>query len=317
MPDFTHDLTHDFNQEVPVDVDLDVHWIHGSRKRSHSADPLVQVHACDPHTFLLRQSKSVTFEAPFLYLFMGRDRAVLFDTGATKDQEKFPLRSTVDAILDKWLAEHPDPQRQRYELVVAHTHPHGDHVAGDTQLVDRPDTVIVPHDPDAVASFFGIENWPDQEVELDLGGRVLRVTGAPGHHAAAIAVHDPRTGFLLTGDTVYPGRLYVQDFPAFLHTLDRLVAWTETFPVTHVMGCHVEMTTTPGRDYPLGTTYQPDEASLPMTVEQLKAVREAAYTVADQPGAHQFDDFAIWNGPCRGAALRQIARTLTNRLLRR
>ena len=43
------------------------------------------------------------------------------------------------------------------------------------------------------------------------------------------------------------------------------------------MGCHVEMTRTPGRDYPLGSTYQPDEPPLQMTVGQLGAVREAAF----------------------------------------
>ena len=60
---------------------------------------------------------------------------------------------------------------------------------------------------------------------FDLGGRVLEVTGIPGHHEAAIAVYDPWTGFLLTGDTVYPGRLYVRDMPAFMDSLDRLVAF--------------------------------------------------------------------------------------------
>ena len=57
---------------------------------------------------------------------------------------------------------------------------------------------------------------------LDLGGRVLEVTGSPGHQRAAITIYDPWSGFLLTGDTVLPGRLYVEDFPLFLASLD---AW--------------------------------------------------------------------------------------------
>jgi hypothetical protein len=84
--------------------------------------------------------------------------------------------------------------------------------------------------------------------------------------------------------------------------------------VTHVLGCHVEMTSTPRRDYPLGATYQPHEAPWPMTVAQLVAVRDAARSVADRRGAHVFDDVAIWNGPCHGAALRQVARGLWSRL---
>jgi len=51
------------------------------------------------------------------------------------------------------------------------------------------------------------EGWPDRSVSFDLGGRVLEVLGSPGHHPAAITVYDPWTGVLLTGDTVYPGRL--------------------------------------------------------------------------------------------------------------
>ena len=303
----------DFQRGAPVDVDLDVQWIHGTR-RGQPADPLVQVHACDPHTYLVRQSKAVTYEAPFLYLLFGNERAILFDTGATRDAARFPLRAIVDDLVDSWLADNP---REGYELVVAHTHPHGDHVAGDAQLADRRATTVVGHDQEAVAAFFGITDWPDHEVLFDLGGRVLRITGAPGHHAAAIAVHDPWTGFLLTGDTVYPGRLYVEDYPAFLTSLDHLLSWTETYPVRHVMGCHVEMTRTAGRDYPLGTRYQPDEAPLPMTVDQLVRVRAAARSVADRPGAHFFDEVAIFHGPCRGAMLRQVARTLTNTVLRR
>ena len=304
----------DFTAGAPVVGNLNVCWIHGTRKGSGSADPPLQVHAYDEHTYLLRQSKDVTYEAPFLYLLFGNDRALLLDTGATKDPARFPLRETVDRLIDAWLAEHP---RDGYELVVAHTHGHGDHVAGDAQLVDRPATTVVARELDAVQQFFGFTDWPAQTVELDLGGRVLEVSGIPGHHAASIAVYDPWTGFLLTGDTVYPGRLYVPDFPAFLASLDRLVEITATRPVTHVMGCHIEMTRTPRRDYPLGTTFQPEEPPLQMTVEQLVALRAAASSVADRPGAHFFDDVAIFHGPCRRAMLAQAARGLWARARRR
>ena len=40
---------------------------------------------------------------------------------------------------------------------------------------------------------------------------------------ASIAVYDPASGFLLTGDTVLPGRLYAFDFPEFVASLDLLV----------------------------------------------------------------------------------------------
>lgn len=292
----------------------DVRWIHGTPRRGALEDPLIQVHRHDADTVLMRQSKSTSFEAPFLFLLHGRRRALLVDTGATKNPDSFPLRRVVDSLVDEWLAAHPDVDGSTYELVVAHTHGHGDHVAGDGQLTDRPRTTVVARELDAVQQHFGFTDWPGQLVPYDLGDRVLEVTGIPGHHAASVAVHDPATGFLLTGDTVYPGRLYVEDMPAFVDSLDRLVELTRSRAVTHVLGCHVEMSRTPGRDYALGSTYQPDEAAWPMTVAQLVDVRDCARSVADRPGAHVFGTFAIWNGPCHGAALRQVARGLWARV---
>jgi len=299
----------DFVGGAPVAGDLDVRWVHGAKPAS--SEPPIQVHAFDSHTFILRQSKWVSHEAPFLYLFLGNERALLLDTGATKSSAKCPLRSTVDGILSDWLAEHP---RENYELTVAHTHGHWDHVAGDPQFADRRDTRTVARELPAIQDFFGITNWPDQVVQFDLGGRVLEIFGCPGHHRASIAVFDAWSGFLVTGDTVYPGRLYAPDFPAFAASLDLLSAFAHAHDVRHVMGCHNEMTTTPGRDYPLGARYQPDEPPIQMTVAQLDAVRDAAQSVATRPGVHRFDDFIIYNGPCRWAMAKLIAASVWMRL---
>ena len=175
----TTDAAIDFMTGAPTTGSLDVRWIHGAPSKRSAHDPKIQVHRFDEHTVILRQSKSVHYEAPFLYLLFGNDRALLLDTGATADPAQFPLRETVDRLLADWLGRHP---RQRYELIVAHTHGHGDHVAGDGQFAGRPDTTVVSREVDAVRAFFGFTDWPDQIVELDLGGRVLEVTGSPGHH---------------------------------------------------------------------------------------------------------------------------------------
>jgi hydroxyacylglutathione hydrolase len=295
----------------PVAISLDVQWIHGVRHPKRETEPLLQVHQVDPDTYLIRQSKTATYEAPFLYLLFGEDRALLLDTGEIADAALMPLRDIVDGLIASWLAEQP---REGYELVVAHTHSHGDHIAGDGQFADRPLTTVVGTDVDSVRRFFGFEDWPGQVVTFDLGGRCLEVTGIPGHNAASIAIVDPRTGFLLTGDTVYPGRLYVEDMPAFVDSLERLVQICDTHDVSYVMGCHIEMTTTPGRDYPTRTRYQPDEPPLQMTPRQLRDVAVAAATVKDKPGAHRFDDVIIFNGRCTSAMLLQVARLLLARV---
>ena len=280
-------------------------WNHGAPPGVRCQDPPLQVHRFDEHTFVLRQSKAMTYEAPFVYLLFGNDRALLLDTGAVADPRRMPLRATIDGLVAEWLARHPRPD---YSLVVAHTHGHGDHVGGDGQFAGRPATTVVGREPLAVREFFGFTSWPRQTVRFSLGGRVLEVTGSPGHHAASVTIFDPWTGFLLTGDSVYPGRLYVSDPAAFLASLQAMVAIARTRPVRAVLGCHIEMTRTPRRDYPIGTRYQPDEPPLAMTVVQLQAVHDAARDTAGRPGVHVFDDFAIYNGRCVFGMTRQLLR---------
>jgi hypothetical protein len=78
-----------------------------------------------------------------------------------------------------------------------------------------------------------------------------------------------------------------------LDDADRLLAFADDHPIGHLLGAHIEMTRTPGRDYPVGATYQPDEVALPMTVDQLAAVRDAAASIPARAGRHVFDDFII------------------------
>jgi len=40
-------------------------------------------------------------EAPFIFLFIGDDKALLMDTGATKKQDIFPLYETVKEIINE------------------------------------------------------------------------------------------------------------------------------------------------------------------------------------------------------------------------
>jgi len=298
----------DFAGAAPVTGSLEVAWNHGTRGRGDTAEvAAIQIHHYDEHTVVMRQAKAVNYEAPFFFLLFGNERALLLDTGATEDPQIFPLRATVDGLIDAWLERHP---RDDYELVVAHTHGHGDHVAGDAQFEDRPRTTLVARELEAVEAFFGFDaaNRPAETVSLDLGGRALEIFLSPGHHATAITCYDPWTAILFTGDTVLPGRLYAFDFPAFCASMDRMVAFAETHPVSHVLGCHVEMARRPGRDYPIGAVYQPDERAPEMTVAQLTAVRDAARAVAAKQGVHRFDDFVIYNEPGEKEMRRLIRR---------
>jgi len=283
--------TIDFTSGVPRPGDLTVSWIHGSESAKHNTDPDIQVHAYDEHTFVLRQNMAVNYEAPFMFLLFGDARAVLIDTGATAAAEFFPLRRVVDELVAAWLASHP---RDGYGLLVLHTHPHGDHVAGDAQFANRPDTLVVDAERRSAWGYFGFtDDDGGPPAAVDLGGRVLQCWPSPGHHSAAVTFYDRYTGFLLTGDTVYPGRLYIHDWPAFVRTIDRLVRFCAANPVSHVLGCHIEMAGDPGVDYPVYTTYQPDEPPLQMTLDQLAELRRAIDVVDGRPGRHVFPSFVL------------------------
>jgi glyoxylase-like metal-dependent hydrolase (beta-lactamase superfamily II) len=276
---------------TPVAKPLDVQWIHGSPSSKHNTDPDLQTYWYDEHTVILRQNKAIDYEAPFLFLLFGQERAVLLDTGATASPDFFPLRRVIDELVSSWLGRNP---RNGYGLLVLHTHAHGDHVAGDEQFADRADTVLVEADKDAAWRFFGFSGQAGEIRPVDLGGRVLQAFATPGHHAAAVTFYDPWTGILLTGDTVYRGRLYIVDWAAYSLSIDLLIEFSEAHPVTHVIGCHIEMTRQPGVDYPVRTTYQPDEPPLEMTVAHLHKIRAAIDEVGPQPVLRAFDEFILW-----------------------
>lgn len=97
----------DGGRERPVPGNLDVRWHAGWPSPKHDPAPEIQVHRYDTDTVILRQNKSVHYEAPFMFLLFGAERALLLDTGATEEERYFPLRSTVDGLVAEWLERHP------------------------------------------------------------------------------------------------------------------------------------------------------------------------------------------------------------------
>jgi glyoxylase-like metal-dependent hydrolase (beta-lactamase superfamily II) len=179
-----------------------VRWIHGSPDRMRSTDPPLQVVAVDEDTFVIRQSKGVNFEAPFLYLLLGTEMALLHDTGATADADLFPIRRTVEDLI----------AGRSLRIVITHSHGHGDHWAGDAQFTDLPPGSVASVGEEGVAEFFGIDDWPGGETTLDLGDRPVDVLPTPGHLGDHIVLFDRTRGFLLSGDTLLPGTLTVRDW---------------------------------------------------------------------------------------------------------
>lgn len=264
-------------------------WIWGG---SCATDPKWQVHAYNPDFFILRQSVCTHFEAPFLYLLPGTQKALLIDTGASSN---VPTAQTVTAILQQWAAERGIPVPQ---LEVVHSHSHGDHVAGDSQFQGLPGVVVCGTSLSAVQNFFGFTQWPTQVVTKELGGRTIDVLAIPGHHATSLAFYDRRTATLLTGDSLYPGRLYVfgavaqGNWNVYKQSVRRLVAFTTGKPLAWVLGTHIEMTDQPGVDFPAGASSHPSEHVLELTRSHLLEL-DAALEALPGPQVDVHDDFII------------------------
>lgn len=248
--------------------------------------PEWEIHEYNADLFILRESGCVNFEKPFLYLFFGKEKVLLIDTGAGQTH----IGPTISGMIHKWAeANH----RQPPPLVVGHSHSHDDHVAGDSQFKSRPNTTMVPLTVEGTQKFFGIAHWPEDVGRIDLGDRIVDVIPIPGHDFLSLAYYDRQTGILLTGDSLGPYRLYIKDFPAFVASTERMVRFTEGKIVTHLLGCHIEQTRTPYLDYKVGTKYQPDEHSLEIGRGELLELNEALKHMKT-PRRLAFRDFTIW-----------------------
>jgi hydroxyacylglutathione hydrolase len=248
--------------------------------------PEWEVHAYNPDLYILRENGCVNYEKPFLYLFFGSEKALLIDTGAGETH----VASAVSGVIDEWATRN---HRQPPPLIVGHSHSHDDHIAGDAQFRARPDTTVVPLTADATMKTFGIPHWPDGFGKIDLGGRIIDVFPIPGHDVLSVAYYDRQTGILDAGDSLYPGRLYVADFPSFAASTERMVRFTEGKIITHIVGCHIEQSRTPYLDYKVGTKYQPDEHSLDMGRGELLELNQALAHMKT-PVRMAFRDFTIW-----------------------
>ena len=254
--------------------------------------PEWQVHEYNPNFFILRQSPCTDYEKPFIFLFFGKEKAMLVDTGSRNGNLAPSLRWAVK----NWLARNG---KTSIPLLVVHTHPHGDHIAGDAELQAMNDpampvTFLPAADIEAAKHFYGIANWPTDIGHIDLGGRMIDVIPIPGHSTASIAFYDRNTAVLLSGDSLYPGRLYVQDFAAFQASTERLIAFTKDKPIAHILGNHIEETSTPFLDYLVGTIYQPNEHELALSRGSLLELEDALLSMHGKPQRLALRDFSVW-----------------------
>ena len=281
----------DFVRESPVPGNLRFTWIHGSVSAKANTDVRIQVHRYNEHTYILRQNPAIHWEAPFMYLLMGNERAVLLDTGATEEEEFFPLRETVDKVLRRWSSAQ---SVEMPELLVMPLGSDPSQTAALAQFANKPYTTVIAPGSGERASLV-------TQQQLDLGGRVLSVIPTPGLDASSITLYDPWSDLLLTGNAFYPGRLVIRDFQAYRNSLNSLVQFIYEESVSYVFGGRIEMTNRPGLDHRLRSNYRPGEHSLQLEPQLLETALQAVNLINGETDIRILDDFILMNGVGRGA----------------
>ena len=198
-----------------------------------------EVYRVDPDVYAIYEPHQ--WQEVISYLVVGRDRALLFDTGMGI--------ADISAVV-KTLTDRP--------VVVLNSHSHHDHV-GDNHAFARVLALDLPYTrdhargsrhpevseevvPSAVcgalpegfdSATYRVRPWQVTGVvregsHIDLGGRTLTVLRVPGHAPDAIALRDEAHGLLFTGDTFYEGPIYVfgagADVGAYAVSVERLAA---------------------------------------------------------------------------------------------
>jgi glyoxylase-like metal-dependent hydrolase (beta-lactamase superfamily II) len=272
-------------------------WMHGSEDCAVNSDSDIEVYAHDQTTFIFRQNKCQTFEAPFIYVLVGTNEILVLDTGDIEDLSASPVLQALGSVLGQDTIESK-------AILVVHSHSHRDHSRGDAQFEGKPNVTIVEPTHDDVKRFFDFNEWPNGQASIELGERTLLVIPTPGHQEEGITIYDPQTKWLLTGDTLYPGYIYVKNWDEYALSIARLALFSESNDVAAILGSHIEMTSKPGIAYSVGTSFQPDEADLDLLPQTLRKLS----STLQEPGVKKelvFDRFIV-------KEMNFIQRTLSN-----
>ncbi len=201
-------------------------------------DPWFEVFRIRPGVFAIYEPHQS--EEVISYLITGKQRAVLFDTGMgisnikNTVQELTSLPVSVlnshthnDHVGDNWRFT------DIYGMDTAFTRANAKGSRDDAQAEISPGEICgaLPRGFDATAyrtKPFNIVHWLRDGDTIDPGGRELRVMATPGHTPDSISLFDQANGLLFTGDTYYPGPIFLYrpetDLDAYTASLRKMIA---------------------------------------------------------------------------------------------
>lgn len=179
------------------------------------------------------------FEEAISYLILGTERALLFDTGLGIGE--------ISKVVKRLTA---------LPVTVLNSHTHFDHIGGNFEFrstlgmktkftldnaLGMPSARVkdalqparvcgrLPEDvdPDSYSIHaFQISEFVKDSYRINLGGRELEVVLTPGHTPDSLCLLDRANRLLFTGDTFYPGPIYLftpeTDFIAYVRSVEKL-----------------------------------------------------------------------------------------------
>lgn len=199
-------------------------------------DQWFEVYKIRPGVFAIYEPHQ--FEEVISYLVVGTQRAVLFDTGmgisniktVVEGLSKLPVsvvnsHTHNDHVGDNWRF------RDVYGMPTDFTRRNARGSTTDAQAELAPGqvcgTLPIGFDPKSYRTrAFKITHWLHDGERIDLGDRTLEIIATPGHTPDSIALLDERNGLLFTGDTFYPGPIYLYrpetDLDSYVASIKRL-----------------------------------------------------------------------------------------------
>lgn len=212
--------------------------IYATLERVKISDPWFEVYRIRPSVFAIYEPHQ--YEEVISYLVTGTRKALLFDTGMGISN----IQKVVQTLT-------------KLPVSVLNSHTHNDHVGDNWRFTDvygmdtdftRANAKGSKEDaqaelaPDQLCGDlptgfnareyatrpFHISHWLHDGDKIELGGRTLQVIATPGHTPDSIALLDAKNGLLFTGDTFYPGPIFLYrpetDLDAYLASVKKLAA---------------------------------------------------------------------------------------------
>jgi glyoxylase-like metal-dependent hydrolase (beta-lactamase superfamily II) len=265
-----------------------------SLKRIDTSDPWFEVY--EPATGVYAIHEPHQAEETISYLIVGDKQALLFDTGMGISD----IKRTAQELTS-------------LPIAVLNSHTHNDHVGGNWEFenVYGMDMDFTRKNAEgsreaaqaelSSGSICGelpkgfdrktyatkpwkITRYVHSGDEIDLGNRTLEVIATPGHTPDSICLLDSANGLLFTGDTYYPGPIWLfrpeTDLNAYVASVKRIAALAPRLKL--VLGQHNVPVANP--------------SVLPRLLAAIQAVREGKGTITPgDPGiaVHKYDGFTF------------------------